>query len=184
MKLDQKIAQLSVARRSVSLQRWLIVMGLSLVGLGVLGCGSAKAPAESFEIGDRAERDGWALQVHGLWLLEGQASRYPEAGHAFCAVELTLSNRSTGIRYVMPERQLQLQDAAGRQYALHHPAGVVAARARGWMVPEGEMQPGQEVRGAVSYQIPLDAGELTLVFRTSLLPWAGTVAFDLGSPLD
>ncbi len=143
-------------------------------------CARSAEPAHLFAVDQTAPIDGWRVTVHSFVTLPAEQWRQPAQGHVFCAVELTLENTSGSIRYVMPEKQMLLVDQDGRTYAPDHDAAVTAARARQWLVPEGELSIGGKTHGATAYQIPTDTQDLRWIFRTSLLPWAKTTTFVLG----
>ena len=148
--------------------------------LALASCGKPPATQQPYTVGQTAESDGWRITVHGLFRVEGDEWHQPAAGHIFCAVELTLENASGRIRYVMPEKQMRLLDAANHAYATGRDAGVMAARSRQWYPPQGEAGVGKALHGAAAYEIPASAQELRWTFRTGLLPWSKTVVFALG----
>ena len=156
-----------------------------LLPLCLILCACAQESGSEVEhlIGQTVKADGWQLTLHSFTGLSPDQWRQPAPGHSFCSVDLTLENFSDQIRYMMPERQMLLLDGEGNRYALHHPAGVLAARERGWTVPEGQFDPGKPVRGAVSYEIPSGAEDLRFVFRVSLWPWTREAWFLLGACL-
>jgi hypothetical protein len=122
------------------------------------------------------------VTVHSFTELPADDWRQPAPGHVLCAVEVRLENRSDQIRFFMPEKQMTLVDAQGRSYALDHTARVVAAKTRGWLVPEGELSVSEIAHGAAAYQIPTQAGGVRWVFRSNLFPWAPQVIVFLGEP--
>ncbi len=148
--------------------------------LALATCGKPPTTQQAVAVGQTAELDGWKITVHGLFRVEGDEWHQPAVGHIFCAVELTLENTSGRIRYVMPEKQMQLLDGANHAYATGRDAGVMAARSRQWYVPQGEVGVGKVLHGAAAYEIPADLHELRWTFRTGLLPWSKTVVFALG----
>lgn len=158
------------------LRAWLY-LALTLV---LVACGKSPTTQQPYTVGQTAEMDGWRITVHGLSLVEGDEWHQPAADHVFCAVELTLENTSSRIRYLMPEKQMQLLDVANHTFAAGHDAGVMAARSRQWYVPQGEVGVGAVLHGAAAYEIPTDSQGLRWTFRTGLLPWSKTVVFALG----
>jgi len=154
----------------------LLCLGLVLL---LAACTARSTTEHLYALGETAEVDGWQVTLHGFSLVAGDSWRQPAAGHVFCAVELTLKNTSSQIRFVMPEKQMQLL-AANRGYALDYEAGVMAARSRQWFVPQGEVDPSIELHGAAAYEIPADSQDLRWVFRSGLFPWSKKVVFALG----
>jgi hypothetical protein len=157
----------------------------ALVALALLlacaGCLAQPAATRLYPIGETAEVAGWRVTVHSFSVLPADEWRQPQPGQTFCAVELTLENASRTIRFIMPEKQALLE-SAGRSYPPDVAATVLAQRERQWTVPEGEMDVGQQARGAVAYQIPARSQDVRWTFRSSLLPWSPCVTFDLGKP--
>ena len=166
---------------------------------GFVGTPSRLTGEVRYGIGQTAEVDGWQVTVHRFTLLAATPvaapsvrdgvptgwstyeDRQPSPGYVFCAVEVTLENRSDTIRFFMPERQMTLRVENGTQYELDYNASVMAARSQQWIVPDGEISIGETARGAASYKVPADARGLSWVFRSSLLPGAQMVIFDLGN---
>jgi len=160
----------------VRCRTWLcLVLALTLVA-----CGQASTSPHLHVIGETAEVDGWKITVHGLYLVEADEWHQPAADHIFVAVELTLENTSDRIRYMMPEKQMYLLDAAGNTFSTARQAGVMVARSRQWYIPQGEVEVGQVLHGAAAYEIPLDSRDLRWTCRSGLLPWAKSVVFVLG----
>ena len=160
----------------------LLRSSMMVIPLVLLFVACTRPPHEGklYALGQTAELDGWRVTVHSFSALPGDASRQSAHGHVFCAIEVTLENLSDQIRFFMPERQMTLADADGKSYALDHDAGVVAARSRGWTVPDGEMSIGEKAHGAAAYQIPSESRGVRWVFRSSLFPWARRLTFVLG----
>lgn len=154
---------------------------LCLVLLLILvACGKSSSTQTLYTAGQTAQVDGWQVTVHGLFPVQGDEWHQPAEGHIFCAVQLTLENTTKRIRYVMPEKQMQLLDAANHAFAPGRAAGVMAARSQQWYVPQGEVGPGQVLQGAAAYEIPADCRGLRWVFRSGLWPWSKTAVFVLG----
>lgn len=154
-------------------------MALALL-LVCAGCAKQPAATRLYAIGETAEVAGWRVTVHSFSALPADEWRQPRPGQAFCAVELTLENASRTIRFMMPEKQTLLE-SAGHSYPPDVAATVLAQRERQWTVPEGEMDVGQQARGAVAYQIPAGSQDVHWTFRSGLLPWSPRVTFDLGT---
>jgi hypothetical protein len=60
--------------------------------------------------------------------------------------------------------QMKLKDDTGQQYGID----LLAATAAGGSAPEGELAPGETVRGPVGFQVPADATDLIFVFDGNL----------------
>jgi hypothetical protein len=147
-----------------------------------IACRATNATETRYVIGQTAEVDGWRITVHGFTLLSAEGGHTPGRDRVFCAVEVTVANASNHIRYVMLERQMLLLDAGGHTYAVDQDAGVVAARTRQWLPPDGEFVPGWSSHGSAAYSIPVAGGEWQWVFRAGLFPWSHRVVFAIGLP--
>jgi hypothetical protein len=155
--------------------------GLCLVLMLLLAaCREPSSTQQTYAVGQTAEVDGWKITVHGLYLLVGDQWHQPADGHVFCAVELTVENASGRIRYVMPEKQMHLLDAADHAFSIGHEAGLMAARSRQWYVPQGEVGIEKVLHGAAAYEIPAGSQGLRWTFVSGLVPWSKTVVFALG----
>jgi hypothetical protein len=158
---------------------WKLAFALALVLL-TMSCARSPGSPQVYAIGQTVDVDGWQLTVHSFSEMRADQWRHPAPGHVFCVVEVTLENHSERIRFFMPEKQMTVVDEGANSYALDHAAGVIAAQAYGWLVPEGEMSVGEKAHGAAAYQIASQASGLRLIFRSDLLPWAPQVSFVLG----
>lgn len=157
---------------------WLLAALLSSAA-----CARTALEPQVYGLGQTTTVDGWQVTVHSFSTVPGDQWRQPSEGAVFCAVELTLKNVSNRIRFIMPERQMQLLDSSGRSLSLDYHAGVMTARLRNWFVPQGAIEPGQEMHGAAAYQIRAGSSGLRWVFRSGLFPWARKVVFLIEQPL-
>jgi hypothetical protein len=148
--------------------------------LVLIACSRESTSPQPYALGETAEVDGWKITVHSLSPVAGDEWHQPAAGHIFVAVELTLENTSGRIRYMMPEKQMYLLDAAGHVISTGRQAGVMVARSRQWYVPQGEVEAGEVLHGAAAYEIPVDSQGLRWTCRSGLLPWSKSVVFVLG----
>jgi hypothetical protein len=164
-------------RKAFRLLLVVIVLALALCA----ACARSQGERRSYTVGETADIEGWSVTVNGFHQLPSDAFIHPDPGHAYCAILLTVRNQSSGVRYVMYERQMTLVDSDGKQ-APHPAAGVAAARTGGWLPPDGSFVPGEAMSGAVSYQVDSAVDHALWQFRTGLLPWSGEVTFDLGKP--
>jgi len=152
---------------------------LSLVLL-LVACTGRPTTEPLYAVGETAVVDGWQVTVHSFSILAGDSWRQPATDHVFCAVELTLKNTSARIRFVMPEKQMQMLTTANAGFAPDYEAGVMAARSHQWFVTQGQMDPGSDLHGAAAYEIPEDWQDLRWEFRSGLFPWSKRVVFALG----
>ncbi len=154
----------------------------STLSLFAISCSQRHNSVVLHSIGETVELEGWKVQVISFSLLSADDAFEPAPGYALCSVELAIENDTGGIRFMMPERQMQLY-CDGTTYTLDQNASIMSARLHAWMVTEGEMRPAVNAHGAASYQIPRSAEEVQWTFHSGLLPWSPTVTFALvGAP--
>lgn len=169
--------QQQVLRRGMLVGIWVYLILVLLLG----ACTKQPITNRPYTVGETAKVDGWQVTVHSFSILPADPWHQPLKGHVLCAVEVTLQNKSGKILYVMPEKQMTLLDGENRAYALDSRASVMAARLHNWFVPQGGLEPGQEVHGAAAYQVPANAQDLRWIFRGGLIPWSHSVLFVLGA---
>lgn len=171
------LQQQQVLRRGMPAGMWFCLVFAFLLA----ACAKQPTTKHLYTVGETAEADGWQVTVHSFSILPADPWHQPKEGYVLCAVEVTLRNRSGKILYVMPEKQMTLLNGENRAYVLDSQANVMAARLHNWFVPQGGLEPGQEVHGAAAYQVPADAQDLRWAFRAGLMPWSHSVLFFLGA---
>ena len=100
------------------------------------------------------------LTINGVSSPEGSQFAQPAEGKRFVVVDLSITNSGSQAANVSTMLQMKLKDASGRQYTLD----LLATTAEGGAAPEGELAPGETVRGPVGFQVPSDASGLLFVF--------------------
>lgn len=128
-----------------------------------------------YAVGDVVQLGDVALTVLGWNRLEGTPFAQPEAGNTFVAVELMLLNQSDRAANLSTLAQMSLKDGEDRRYTID----LLAATAAGGAAPEGELAPGERVRGKIGFQVPADATGLTFVFDGGLFT-SGKLFVELG----
>lgn len=125
--------------------------------------------------GDVVQLGDVALAVIGWSKPEGTQFAQPQAGNTFVGVELLLVNQGSRAANLSTLAQMSLKDAADRRYTVD----LLAATALGEAAPEGELAPGERVRGSVGFQVPTDATGLTFVYDAALFQ-SGKIFIELG----
>lgn len=113
-----------------------------------------------FNVGDVIEIDTFVLTINEVTFPSGDDSNKPSEGNKFLVVDLTIENRDTSTAAISTLLQTSVKDSAGRNYDLD----ISAQMASGGTSPDGELAPGERVRGQVGFQVPVDATELVFVF--------------------
>ncbi|WP_255604470.1 DUF4352 domain-containing protein [Oscillochloris sp. ZM17-4] len=78
----------------------------------------------------------------------------------FIAVELLVLNQGAQSANLSTLAQMSLKDGEGRRYTID----LLAAMAVGGAAPQGELAPGETVRGPVGFQVLADASGLLFIF--------------------
>lgn len=138
---------------------------------------AATAPAglQRYKVGDVISINDLVMVVLGWDTPKGDQFSKPETGKQFVAVDLLLVNKGTSATSISSLAQMTLKDASDQKYTLD----LLAASAAGASSPEGELAPGERVRGKVGFQVPEGAQGLTFVFDASLFG-QGRLFIDLG----
>jgi hypothetical protein len=115
---------------------------------------------EMFAVGDVIEIGNLRLTVNDVSSPDGDEFNSPDEGYKFLVVDVTLKNRDSESKAISSALQMWVKDATGQKYALD----LMATVASGGSTPDGEIVPGEKLRGQVGYQVPEDAGGLVFVF--------------------
>lgn len=125
---------------------------------------AGEAPQQIFAVGDVVEIGDFSLVVNEV--TEPQATDFfqPDEGKRFLGIDLTLENKTTEPVAVSTMLQMEVKDDTGQTYNLD----IGAISAMDGTTPDGELAPGEKLRGQVGYQVPRDATGLMFVFDASV----------------
>ncbi len=98
----------------------------------------------------------------------------PDAGKKFVAVELLIVNNSQSAMSISTLLQMSMKDDTGQKYDVD----FMASTAIGGANVDGELVPGEKVRGKVGFQVAESATGLQFVFDASVFG-SGKVFVDL-----
>jgi len=129
---------------------------------------------ERYQIGDIIQAGDLALVVLGWEKVQGDQFTQPEAGQEFIAVDLLLVNQGEKPKSVSSLLQMYLKDETGQKYEPDFEAQMAVGSA-----PEGEISPGERIRGKIGFQVPKEVGSLTFVYDVDVFG-TGKVFVDLG----
>lgn len=93
----------------------------------------------------------------------------------FILVDVLLVNQSEAATSISSLAQMSLRDSTGQVYDVDFSAQIAVDAAS----PDGEVSPGERIRGSVGFQVPEEPGPLTFVFDVALFG-SGKVFVDLG----
>jgi hypothetical protein len=130
---------------------------------------------ENYQVGDIVNIGDIVMVVLGWEIPEGDDFNQPEEGKKFIAVELLFVNQGDDARSISTMMQMALKDESGQQYDVD----FMGSSATGSSSPDGEIGPGERIRGKVGYQVPEDVTDLTFVYDADFFS-AGKVFVELG----
>ena len=119
---------------------------------------------EEFKIGDEVQIGDFTLVVNTASYPSGTQYNRPQSGKHFVVVDLTLENTGATAVTISAPMQMYLKDSTGQKYALDLSAQI----ASGGATPEGELAPGEKLRGLIGYQVPQDSEGLVFVFDAAV----------------
>ena len=115
---------------------------------------------ETFNVGDIVEIGDFTITVNGVSSPAGDDFSKPDEGNKFVVVDVTVENKTTEPAAISSMLQMSLKDQTGQTYDVD----IFASAASGGSTPDGELAPGEKMRGQVGYQVPVDATGLVFVF--------------------
>lgn len=136
----------------------------------------ATSAPETFAVGDVISAGDTVLVVLGWEDVAGDSFSQPDEGQKFIAVDLMLVNQGDDPVAVSSIMQMELRDDTAQRYT----PDLLASSATGASSPEGELSPGERMRGKVGFQVPQDASGLQFVYDADFLS-SGKVFVDLGA---
>ena len=138
----------------------------------------APAPVtqQNYKVGDVVSIGDHVLVVLGWENIQPGDFSKPDAGKKFVAVELLIVNNSQSAMSVSTLLQMSMKDDTGQKYDVD----FMASTASGGASVDGELAPGEKVRGKVSFQVAENATGLQFVFDASVFG-SGKVFVDLGA---
>jgi uncharacterized Zn finger protein len=121
---------------------------------------AGEAPQQLYKVGDAIKIGDIVLTVNEVKMPKTSQFAKPEKGKRFLIVDLTLENKAAKAANLSSMLQMQLKDGSGQAYSVD----IMASTATGGKTPDGELAPGEKIRGQIGYQVPEDAKDLTFVF--------------------
>lgn len=118
----------------------------------------------TFEVGDEIEIGDLGLVIHEVTFPIGDEFNRPNEGQKFVSIDLSVTNNSATSQSISSMLQMQMKDKTGQIYGFDLMASVAAGTS-----PDGELAPGETLRGQVGFQIPIDAEGLLFVFDADFL---------------
>ncbi len=130
---------------------------------GTTVAGSKAATPSTFKVGDQVKLGDWTVVVNGVTdpYTPSDSFDAPDPGKRDVVVDATVTNGSSSSQTVSSIACFTLQDSTAQEYDETIVTGVAKS-------PDGEVGPGQSVRGSIAYQVPTTATGLVLHFNCDL----------------
>ena len=137
---------------------------------------TASPQFQVFNVGDTVRLGDLHITVNSVRASLGDNFFTPEEGNYFIYVDVTFRNEGNKPEVVSTLLSMEIRDAEGRSYDVDLSA-VAAADSPS---PDGEIAPGDTIRGEVGYQLPASATDLTWRFSGDIFR-LGQAVFSLGT---
>jgi hypothetical protein len=128
-----------------------------------------------FYAGDIINAGSGILVVSGWEILPMQGSLKPDLGNKFIAIDIVIVNLDSSAVSISSLMQITLRDGAGSLYNINY---LATEMLKGGTL-DGELSPGERVRGRLGFQVPEDVTGLQLIFDANIFG-VGKVYVDLG----
>lgn len=119
---------------------------------------------QTYNVGDVIQIGTVTLTVNGVSNPAGDQFNKPNAGNKFLIVDLTIENKGASAISISTLLQMSLKDPSGQKYN----DDFSASMASGGGSPDGEIVPGEKLRGQVGFQVPENVTGLVFVFDADL----------------
>jgi hypothetical protein len=138
---------------------------------------STEQPQEViYQVGDIISVNETILVILGWDQPPGGDLNPPDEGKQYLVVDLMIGNQGDRSFNVTPAFQMTLKDSSGQKYNINAKANV----ASGSNTPNGEVNPGEIIRGKVGFHVPVDRSGFIFVYEANLIG-LGEVSVELGS---
>lgn len=129
-----------------------------------------------YEVGDIVSIDNTILVVLGWDLPLGGLQFPPEEGKKHLAVDVMVANQGEDTFEISPGYQMTLKDPSGQEYYMNTISGYISGSDK----PDGEIIPGEIIRGKVGFQVPEDLENFVFIYELNRDGW-GEISVNLGS---
>ena len=129
-----------------------------------------------YEVGDIISINDAVIVVLGWDQPPGGDFNPPDQGKKYLVVDLMIANQGDRSFNSSPVFQMTLKDQSGQKYNINGKANI----ASGSNTPNGEVNPGEVIRGKVGFHVPEDLTNFIFVYEANLMG-IGEVSVNLGS---
>lgn len=133
-------------------------------------------PPGPFQVGDVISTGDTLVVVLGWSVPPGGDFNPPDAGKKYIAVDVLLANQGESPFSVSPLLQMTLKDGQSQKFNVSGKANAATKSSP----PNGEISPGERLRGTVGFQVPDGTNHFYFVYEEKLIG-LGEVTVDLGS---
>jgi hypothetical protein len=148
--------------------------GTSVSGSPSSGTGSGGQPSaaqQHFKVGDQVKvGDADIVTVNSVKTSSGDEFDQPQAGNVYLIVDVTIKNISSQEQDISTILQFTLKDSTGQKYDQ-----TIVSNATS---PDGKLEPGDQVRGQLAYEVPQTQKSFTLAFEADFIS-SGQTIWDL-----
>ena len=128
-----------------------------------------------YEVGDIISINNSVLVILGWDQPPGGDFNPPDEGKKYLVVDLMIANQGERSFNSSPVFQMTLKDLSGQKYNINGKANI----ASGSNTPNGEVNPGEVIRGKVGFHVPEDLTNFIFVYEANLIG-IGEVSVNLG----
>lgn len=128
-----------------------------------------------YEVGDIVSINDAVLVILGWDQPPGGDFNPPDEGKKYLVVDLMIANQGERSFNSSPVFQMTLKDPSGQKYNINGKANI----ASGSNTPNGEVNPGEVIRGKVGFHVPEDLTNFIFVYEANLMG-IGEVSVNLG----
>ncbi len=129
-----------------------------------------------YEVGDIISINDTILVVLGWDQPLGGDFNPPDEGKKYLVVDLMIANQGERSFHSSPVFQMTLKDPSGQKYNINGKANIAAES----NTPNGEVNPGEVIRGKVGFHVPEGLTNFIFVYEANLMG-IGEVSVNLGA---
>ncbi len=132
--------------------------GTAASGATTTGGNTSTSSTKHFKVGDQVKvGDNFVVTVNSVKTSHGDDITQPKSGNIFLIVDVTVKNVSNQKQNVSSALNFGLKDATGQTYN--------ETIVDGETPPDGAIQPGDLLRGQLSYEVPTSQKSFTFSFE-------------------
>jgi len=128
-----------------------------------------------YEVGDIVSINNAVLVILGWDQPPGGDFNPPDEGKKYLVVDLMIANQGERSFNSSPVFQMTLKDPSGQKYNINGKANIASSS----NTPNGEVNPGEVIRGKVGFHVPEDLTNFIFVYEANLMG-IGEVSVNLG----